>query len=127
MNLSRGWSALTFATVVAACGGTQSNPGAEGPSESSCAGFELEGSDLESCQAVEVDCPGAVRMMETSPPQFACANDDSSAADAPPCEGYTLGDSCVDDAAFAQCQEVAAQCPGEVQVMESCPLQFACP
>jgi len=43
------------------------------------------------------------------------------------CEGYTRGQSCVDDAAFSQCQQMSAQCPGEVQVMESCPLQFACP
>ncbi|MGE0788195.1 MAG: hypothetical protein AB7S26_21160 [Sandaracinaceae bacterium] len=43
------------------------------------------------------------------------------------CEGYGASDSCMGDDAFAQCQAAAAQCPGEVLQMESCPLQFACP
>ena len=55
----------------------------------------------------------------------------STGDEAPPaaetCEGYAPTDGCMNETAFAQCQEMAAQCPGEVQVMESCPLQFGCP
>ena len=43
------------------------------------------------------------------------------------CEGYTPGDACIDEDSFASCQAMAAQCPGQVQVAESCPLQFSCP
>jgi hypothetical protein len=43
------------------------------------------------------------------------------------CEGYRVTDSCMNQDNFRQCQEMAQQCPGEVQVLESCPLQFACP
>ena len=43
------------------------------------------------------------------------------------CAGYSLGDACITEDNFAQCQEMEAQCPGEVVAMESCPLQFACP
>lgn len=43
------------------------------------------------------------------------------------CEGHRVTDACMNADNFRQCQEMAAQCPGEVQVLESCPLQFACP
>ena len=43
------------------------------------------------------------------------------------CEGYSPTDACMSDDNFAQCQQMASQCPGEVQAMESCPLQFSCP
>ncbi|MFT5358293.1 MAG: hypothetical protein ACI9KE_005531 [Polyangiales bacterium] len=39
---------------------------------------------------------------------------------------YTLEDSCIDEAALAACQAASAECPGQVNVMESCPLQFGC-
>lgn len=48
-------------------------------------------------------------------------------ADGASCEGYAIGDACITEDNFAQCQEMAAACPGEVLAMESCPLQFACP
>lgn len=43
------------------------------------------------------------------------------------CDAYRAGDACVTDENVAQCRALAAQCPGQVRVMESCPLQFACP
>lgn len=55
---------------------------------------------------------------------------DTAGDDAPPaerCEGYAPTDGCMNEDNFAECQRVAAQCPGAVQVMESCPLQFGCP
>lgn len=39
---------------------------------------------------------------------------------------YTLDDGCIDEAALEACHAVSAECPGAVQVMESCPLQFSC-
>jgi hypothetical protein len=33
---------------------------------------------------------------------------------------------CMDDTAFAACEEANDECPGAVTVMESCPLQFGC-
>ncbi|MCZ7684928.1 MAG: hypothetical protein M5U28_41615 [Sandaracinaceae bacterium] len=56
--------------------------------------------------------------------------DSSSGGDEPAsdrCGGYSPTDPCMNEASFAQCREMAARCPGEVQVLESCPLQFACP
>lgn len=100
---------------------------------------------LTQCQSMAAQCPGQVQMMETCPAQFSCPGegagpdgdvsvssggedgDTSVGSDAAACEGYSPGDSCIDESNFAQCQEMAAQCPGEVLVMESCPLQFACP
>ena len=43
------------------------------------------------------------------------------------CEGYSEGDACITAENLAQCERMAAECPGEMQVLESCPLQFACP
>ncbi|MBO6934565.1 MAG: hypothetical protein JJ863_06315 [Deltaproteobacteria bacterium] len=40
---------------------------------------------------------------------------------------YTLDDPCIDDDALAQCDAAYAECAGDVSVLESCPLQFACP
>ncbi|HJK91498.1 MAG TPA: hypothetical protein RMH85_14920 [Polyangiaceae bacterium LLY-WYZ-15_(1-7)] len=57
------------------------------------------------------------------------AQDSSSGADAPAagdCD-YELGDPCITEENLAACQARAAECPGEVLVLESCPLQFACP
>lgn len=39
---------------------------------------------------------------------------------------YTLEDGCIDEAALEACHAASAECPGQVQVMESCPLQFSC-
>lgn len=40
---------------------------------------------------------------------------------------YTLDDPCITADNLQQCEDMAAQCPGQVLVMESCPLQFGCP
>ena len=40
---------------------------------------------------------------------------------------YTLDDPCMTADNLEQCEDASAQCPGMVMVMESCPLQFACP
>ena len=37
-----------------------------------------------------------------------------------------LESSCIDEEALAACQAASAECAGQVQVMESCPLQFSC-
>lgn len=58
------------------------------------------------------------------PPTRDTAGGDTAAAS---CEGYAPTDGCMNEDNFAQCQQMAAQCPGQVQVMESCPLQFGCP
>jgi hypothetical protein len=42
------------------------------------------------------------------------------------CEGYTTDDACITQENLAQCEEMAAECPNGVVVLESCPLQFAC-
>ena len=39
---------------------------------------------------------------------------------------YAVGDACITAENLAQCEEMSAQCPGRVAVMESCPLQFSC-
>ena len=52
-------------------------------------------------------------------------SEDSSTDDG--CAGYHAGDACVTDENLAQCREREAECPGAVVVLESCPLQFACP
>ncbi|UJR86652.1 hypothetical protein [Sandaracinus amylolyticus] len=51
--------------------------------------------------------------------------DDGASSDA--CAGYRAGDPCITEENLAQCREMAARCPGAVLVLESCPLQFACP
>lgn len=38
----------------------------------------------------------------------------------------SIDDACMDEAALAACEARAAECPGQVVVMESCPLQFSC-
>lgn len=43
------------------------------------------------------------------------------------CAGHGPNDSCMNEDNFAQCQAREAECPGQVLVLESCPLQFACP
>jgi len=43
------------------------------------------------------------------------------------CAGYHTGDACVNDTNLAACREREAECPGSVIVLESCPVQFACP
>lgn len=43
------------------------------------------------------------------------------------CGGRQAGEPCVTDGSIAQCRVREEQCPGEVIVLESCPLQFACP
>lgn len=55
--------------------------------------------------------------------------EDSSSDTAPSdtCEGYRVTDACMNEDNFQQCRDAAARCPGEVQVLESCPLQFRCP
>jgi hypothetical protein len=35
--------------------------------------------------------------------------------------------ACITPAGMDQCAQMESQCPGEVLVLESCPLQFACP
>lgn len=54
-----------------------------------------------------------------------------SSADAEPapqtCAGYGPNDACMNEESFAACLAREAQCPGQVLVLESCPLQFACP
>lgn len=63
---------------------------------------------------------------DEAPPAAETPAEETPAA-AETCEGYAPTDGCMNETAFAQCQEMAAQCPGEVQVMESCPYQFGCP
>ncbi len=135
------------AVALVGCGGGQKAPDAPAGAGSSCADFGLTEPEVQSeCQAVEAECPGQVQMLETDPPQFACGSgtdapappsaDDSVSPDtgdgfggaaSDTCEGYRLGDDCIHEDNFAECQKMAAQCPGEVQVLESCPLQFTCP
>jgi hypothetical protein len=43
------------------------------------------------------------------------------------CAGNGPNDSCMNEESFAACQAREAECPGQVLVLESCPLQFACP
>jgi len=63
------------------------------------------------------------------PPTRDTAGGDTAGGDtaAASCEGYAPTDGCMNEDNFAQCQQMAAHCPGQVQVMESCPLQFGCP
>lgn len=134
-----------IAASSTACGGGQTTTStAEGSAGATCVDLGLDDPELlAQCEAREAECPGQVTMAETAPPQFSCppgpdsptsSNLDESVS--PPeegsaspdsCEGYNLGDSCIDEDNLAQCHAMAAQCPGAVQVMESCPLQFSCP
>ncbi len=43
------------------------------------------------------------------------------------CGGVQAGEPCVTDSSIAQCRVREGQCPGEVILLESCPVQFACP
>jgi hypothetical protein len=59
----------------------------------------------------------------------ACGSSQPPADDATPggvCP-YTTDDACVDQDALAQCEIMATRCGDDMVVMESCPLQFACP
>ncbi len=40
---------------------------------------------------------------------------------------YSLDDPCIDQDALTRCEAAYAECAGDVLVLESCPLQFACP
>jgi len=53
--------------------------------------------------------------------------DDGNTASSDTCHGHSVGDACVDEAAFAACQSAEAECGTEVLELESCPLQFQCP
>jgi hypothetical protein len=57
------------------------------------------------------------------------APDGDTGADPSPdtCGGYGPNDACMNEDNFAACQAREAECPGQVLVLESCPLQFACP
>ncbi len=55
------------------------------------------------------------------------ATEDDGATGTGTCAGHAPTDTCMDENNFAQCQKMEAECPGEVLVMESCPLQFGCP
>jgi hypothetical protein len=55
-------------------------------------------------------------------------NDGTSGGDtSDTCLSYRRGDACIDDDNLAACQAAEAQCPGQVLIAESCPLQFSCP
>ncbi len=43
------------------------------------------------------------------------------------CAGFGPNDACINEENLAQCRAREAECPGQVLVLESCPLQFACP
>jgi hypothetical protein len=144
MQIHRVFLVTTIATLVIACGGGQTTPTtSEGSEGRTCADLGLDDPELlAQCEAREVECPGQVTMAETAPPQFGCPPGPSSPTSSNPdksvsspdtpnastdaCEGYSLGDACVNEENLAQCHAMAAQCPGNVQVLESCPLQFAC-
>lgn len=69
---------------------------------------------------------GAVLLAST----LACGASSTVVEDGAPsdtCEGYRVADACMNEDNFRECREAAARCPGEVQVLESCPLQFRCP
>lgn len=61
----------------------------------------------------------------------ACGSSTYPPSDADPspdsCGGYGPNDACMNEDNFAACQVREAECPGQVLVLESCPLQFACP
>ncbi len=45
----------------------------------------------------------------------------------PSCLGFSLGDPCITRRALGQCRAAVAQCGDDlVQVIQTCPLQFAC-
>jgi hypothetical protein len=43
------------------------------------------------------------------------------------CAGYSPSHQCMNPDNFELCRALEAECPGQVLVMESCPLQFSCP
>lgn len=63
----------------------------------------------------------------TAPGDTAPADGAEPDASAGGCGDRSPTEPCMNDENFAQCQEMEAKCPGEVLVLESCPLQFACP
>ena len=134
-------AAILCIGLLFACGGSQTSTGSPDEGTSGDCNYSVDDScmnadALAQCQSMAAQCPGQVQAMETCPLQFACppettsdtsTSNDSDTSVGESCEGYRIGDSCIDESNFAQCQQMAAQCPGQVQVMESCPLQFACP
>lgn len=61
---------------------------------------------------------------------LAACGGQSTSSDTPDAEAgcpYTLDVPCIDEDALAQCEAAYTECGGEVSVLESCPLQFACP
>jgi len=127
--------------VLCACGsGDASNepvsPGSTGTASAgreasdTCEGYSLGDGcvnerNLAQCMRAAAQCPGEVQVMESCPLQFSCPG--AAGASGESCLGRTLDDACMDESALAQCQAVATQCPGEEQVLETCPLQFRCP
>lgn len=130
--------ALLGMLVACGCGAgdeptSSSSTGGEAPAET-CEGYALDDAcmnedNLAQCRAMAAQCPGQVQVMESCPLQFGCPSggDGAAAPTAETCEGHAVDDPCMGEDAFAACQAAAAECPGEVQVMESCPLQFGCP
>jgi len=130
------------ALTLLGCGGAQGPSSSTGNANSDCpytvGDSCVDENAMAACEAAAAECPGAVQTLETCPLQFSCGaagdgdtsvgNDgDTSVSNDQACEGYNLGDACITEDNFAQCQAMSAQCPGEVVAMESCPLQFACP
>lgn len=57
-----------------------------------------------------------------SPPPPASDVDEDST-----CAGYSPSHQCMNPDNFELCRALESECPGQVVVMESCPLQFSCP
>ena len=60
-------------------------------------------------------------------PLLALAACPEAAPDDTFCTDLMATSSCMNEDNLAECEAAAADCPGEVLVMESCPLQFGCP
>lgn len=122
--------------VALGCGSTgesAQSTGSTGSLDEACEGYQLgdpciDDANFTQCQEMAAQCPGAVAVMESCPLQFSCeggGGGGTAGGDTADCD-YDLADPCINEENLAQCQEMAAQCPGAVAVLESCPMQFSC-
>lgn len=137
---------VLLSLALTACGSSSDEPTSSGStggdepvsSGETCEGYSMgdacvDDANFAQCQDMAAQCPGEVQVMESCPLQFSCpSGGESPGGDEPvaspeQCNGHTADEDCMGEEAFAQCQEMEAQCPGEIVEAESCPLQFSCP
>ncbi|MEM9071816.1 MAG: hypothetical protein AAGE52_25120 [Myxococcota bacterium] len=124
-----------------ACGGSEEadnsgSAGGEDPAAGQCPdelGPCYNEETRAECRAALAECPsGQLDVLESCPVQYACnpgdeapAGGDDPVSNETPCP-EELG-PCYNEETRAECRQVLAECAsGQLDVLESCPVQFVC-